>query len=578
VELTFSLLGETQVFLNGKPIQDLSAEKARALLYYLAVEGDRAHRRESLAEMLWPEKPPGYGRNNLKQTLSILKKTLGDAGAEEPIIISSKRDLQFNTSCDHQVDALELERISRRIQTHSHQDLHHCEHCSRQLETAAELYQDDFLSDFYLPDSPEFNEWTLTKREYLRRLMVEILTKLSDIQETHGDHKKAATYARKLVELEPWSEVYHRRLIALLAASGKRSAALKQYQACERILRDEFDALPSPQTMALYERIKSGEYPGKTKTELAVSDRWASEHPPHTEGTKTHSLSSWVKASLGASLLVLTALLYTIFSGGSEGTTQTGSDAPGSLPENQISAALPTQKLNQTQSDKRGNSGGSPSLERDPLTLPCLEVERLLYLEDFQDGQAQGWPEIQFQAQNWEIVEDPTAPGNLLAQNPGTTSSQIFYQGEVFSDAVFRVDFMSTGISQLIFIWHSNKNSFLDERGVVTDSDYSIAFMDYGLHFERYTFPLPSATLLGGDYWITPDSWHKIEISTYQGTLGVWMDGEEMLTYQDPNPLPPGTIGIGVEKPLEQGTMTYFDNLRVCELTEPFLSQFTTGQ
>jgi len=214
------------------------------------------------------------------------------------------------------------------------------------------------------------------------------------------------------------------------------------------------------------------------------------------------------------------------------------------------------------------------SAEHDPYTITseqtCLPGERFLYLEDFQDGQAQGWPEIEFRAQNWDIVPDPEESGNLLAQNPGINGTVVTFQGEIFPDAVFRVNFLSTGNTQPIFLWHSNNDPYEEERGLVTSSDYSFGFMHHGTHFIRYTYPLPEAVLQGGDYWITNDIWHQIEISTYEGMLRIWLDGKEIFAYLDPNPLPAGTIGIGLGESLEEGSMLYFDNLSVCELSGPF--------
>jgi len=150
----------------------------------------------------------------------------------------------------------------------------------------------------------------------------------------------------------------------------------------------------------------------------------------------------------------------------------------------------------------------------------------------------------------------------------------VVYSGQVYTDAVFRVDFLPTGKAQPIFLWHANKTPYQEVRGLVTDSDYNVGFMGFGLHIERYTNPLPCATLRSGDFWVEPGIWHYLEISTYQGTLNVWFDGEELLSYQDPDPLPPGTIGMG----LEEGAPVYFDNLRVCELAGPFVPQFHAGQ
>ena len=130
MDLALTLLGETGFNLNGKPIKNLSAEKAYALLIYLVVDSHHAHRRDALAEMFWPEKPEGSGRNNLKQTLSILRTALGDRQSQEPFIFSSNRDLQFNTNSDFQVDLLEFEDLSRKVQKHCHSTDNTCEKCT----------------------------------------------------------------------------------------------------------------------------------------------------------------------------------------------------------------------------------------------------------------------------------------------------------------------------------------------------------------------------------------------------------------------------------------------------------------
>ena len=70
--LTLHLLGPPEVRLAGQPITGLNSDKVRALLFYLAVETDcpeghlrRAHRRESLAGLLWPDYPERSARISL---------------------------------------------------------------------------------------------------------------------------------------------------------------------------------------------------------------------------------------------------------------------------------------------------------------------------------------------------------------------------------------------------------------------------------------------------------------------------------------------------------------------------------
>ena len=574
--LTLSLLGETEVSLNGNVIDGLCAEKAQALLFYLAVESERAHRRESLAEMLWPERPPGYGRNNLKQTLSQLKKALGDRESAEPYLISSKRELQFNAGNPHRVDALEFEEHLQKTKTHEHENLADCELCLETLLSARELYRDEFLSDFYLHDSPDFNEWLLAKREYYRRLMVDAVRNLISCHEKQGEYSKAAAYAKDLVELEPWSEWGQRKLMGQLALSGKRSAALRQYQTCKTMLKDEFGALPSPETIALYEKIKNGEIRKISRSIPPASTPEAQEST--LMGSSERSIKTWVKVSALISSLILAAVVYATFF----------RDKPilplqeKSGPENELDASANESDLPglTNQEAATPSSGDSPEglTSAKPLADPdqvCLDSEKLLYWEDFQDGQAQGWPEIQFEAQNWKILPDPEEPENLVAQNPGKHSSGVVYQDSLFQDAVLRIHFLVRGNAQPVFLWHANSDPYQEDRGQVTHSDYSIGFMSHGTLFVRYTFPLPEAVLLDSHLWLINDTWHQIEISTYQGMLSVWLDGVELLTYQDPNPLPIGSIGLVVDESLEEESMAYFDNISVCELSDSFISIYT---
>jgi DNA-binding SARP family transcriptional activator len=50
-------------------------------------------------------------------------------------------------------------------------------------------------------------------------------------------------------------EDVHRDLMDVLCRSGKRTQALRQFEACRRALREEFDAVPVLETETLYRRI-----------------------------------------------------------------------------------------------------------------------------------------------------------------------------------------------------------------------------------------------------------------------------------------------------------------------------------
>src|SRR5438034_10211027 len=74
--LELSLLGAFRAELDGSPVSDFGTDKNRALLAYVCVEASRAHRRDALAGLLWPEQPEEASRRNLRQALYKLRQLL----------------------------------------------------------------------------------------------------------------------------------------------------------------------------------------------------------------------------------------------------------------------------------------------------------------------------------------------------------------------------------------------------------------------------------------------------------------------------------------------------------------------
>src|SRR5512137_956885 len=79
--LVVRLLGGFRVELDGEVVYDFETDKARALLAYLVVEADRPHRRETLAGLLWPDRPDTVARARLRQTLFRVRQALTGRGS-----------------------------------------------------------------------------------------------------------------------------------------------------------------------------------------------------------------------------------------------------------------------------------------------------------------------------------------------------------------------------------------------------------------------------------------------------------------------------------------------------------------
>ena len=106
------------------------------------------------------------------------------------------------------------------------------------------------------------------------------MRKLSAI---HGQERQLDTaidYGRRWLGLDPLNEDAHRQLMLLHALRGQRSAALRQYQECVRLLESEMGIPPERKTAELFQRIEQGKIPALEPAETVS----AVAEPPATSG------------------------------------------------------------------------------------------------------------------------------------------------------------------------------------------------------------------------------------------------------------------------------------------------------
>ena len=195
--LAIALLGSFWVTLDGTPLA-FATDKVRALLAYLAVEADRAQRREALAALLWPGRPESAARTSLRQALYRLRCTLGDRQVALPHLSITAKDVQWNPAGGCWLDVAEFEaRIALcRTCRPGGQDL--CPDCVTRLEAALQLYRGDFLTGFTLPACPDFEWWQLCTQEACHRGALEALHRLVVTMKRKGiTPRSAATPAKR---------------------------------------------------------------------------------------------------------------------------------------------------------------------------------------------------------------------------------------------------------------------------------------------------------------------------------------------------------------------------------------------
>ncbi len=252
--LSIHLLGAFQVTLDGERVIGFDSDKVRALLAYLAVEGDRQHRREKLAGLLWPDYPERSARTSLRSALANLRQVIGDEGASPSFLNITHQTIQFNPNSDYWLDVTAFTALVEG-KAGKLPDID-------QLEEAVTYYQGAFLEGFSIPDSPPFEEWALLTKEWLQREAFTALYRLAEYYEELGELEQALHYAQKQIELEPLKEEAYVQLMRVLALSGRRSEALAQYETLHHVLVKELAIEPTKEIIALYEQIRSGEFGG----------------------------------------------------------------------------------------------------------------------------------------------------------------------------------------------------------------------------------------------------------------------------------------------------------------------------
>ncbi len=248
--LRITMFGGLRLERGGQPLPPFSTHKARALFAYLVTFRDRRHPRAVLAGLLWPEAPQDRARRNLSDALWRLRRVVGPN-----VILTGEDALAFNTAADYWLDIEEFERlVDWEIEKlgdwgSGSQPTNLPIYQSTNLRDAVELYRGDFLEGFY-------DDWAIRERERLRLRYLDALERLLVWRRDRGELAQALDYGLRLAAADPLRESAHRQVMLLYHRLGRRAAALQQFETCRRILRDELEADPLPETVRLAAEIR----------------------------------------------------------------------------------------------------------------------------------------------------------------------------------------------------------------------------------------------------------------------------------------------------------------------------------
>jgi adenylate cyclase len=211
------------------------SRRTTALLGYLVVE-QRPIARDRLTALFWPDWSNARGRANLRRDLYNLNQ-----------ILPGCWELNRRTACFVPADNVIVD-IYQLVQLVG----------LEQWEAAVDLLVGDFLEGLFLDKNPEIENWLLAERDRWRGMAHEVLGKVIEGYEQRGQYVDALHYSQRLLHLAPWDEDVHQQIMRLLTWTGQRGAALRQFETCKRLLKQELDLEPALETIALYQKIQDG--------------------------------------------------------------------------------------------------------------------------------------------------------------------------------------------------------------------------------------------------------------------------------------------------------------------------------
>ena len=246
--LTFRLLGPLVIEHNGGGVE-VKRTKASALVAYLASNPHR-HTRSHLVGLLWPEVDETRGLASLRNTLWELQRILGNSWVQ-----TDRTGVQLSPEPAVWVDVAQFQRLLKDAGAGGRG----AEPQLEALTQAVELYRGRMLAGLTLPDCSAFDEWLSLTTEHHHLMVTQALVRLSTTFISRGQLEEALPHAQRLVALDSTNEEAHRSLIKLYGWLGRWSDALRQYQLCVEVLRQELDVTPQAETSRLLEALKARE-------------------------------------------------------------------------------------------------------------------------------------------------------------------------------------------------------------------------------------------------------------------------------------------------------------------------------
>jgi DNA-binding SARP family transcriptional activator len=237
--LNVRCLGQFRLRGNDGWQQGPPLKKGRELLAYLVTHPRRVAAKEQLVEAFWPGVDADEGAHRVHLAVSGARAALRallprvEAIQSVPGGYVWSADVPIVSDIDSFLNCAKTATIAS-------------------FESGISIYRGDFLAG-------DRGDWIEPLRIWYASRYLDMLVHLASDAANRGDYSKALEYGLRIMENDPGHEAGARCVMFSFASVSRRSAALMHYEGLKAYLLRHMGVEPSPETTALWLRIRAGE-------------------------------------------------------------------------------------------------------------------------------------------------------------------------------------------------------------------------------------------------------------------------------------------------------------------------------
>jgi DNA-binding SARP family transcriptional activator len=239
--------GEFRVFENDRLVKDWPNSKSKIVFKYLLSQRDRAASKEVLMGQFWPDASQSRARNSLNVAIYHIRHNF-ISNKKFPFILFQNDRYFLNPKLNIWVDVDEFDHL-----------VHQADQLEREqqfddaidvYQTAEKLYLGDYLSEDI------YEDWSISQRQDMRQKHLKSLKKIRTFNFNKKAYESCISYCKKAIEVESCDEEAHRQIMCCYSRLDQVNLAIRQFHLCVESLKRELNLPPSPETLALFQRIR----------------------------------------------------------------------------------------------------------------------------------------------------------------------------------------------------------------------------------------------------------------------------------------------------------------------------------